>query len=311
MKTHIWDEFSKSLSEAVPRRESLKRFGLVVAGTLLGTFGTDGASAALIDPCKRFCTSGTKKQRNACLAACQACRRASGRVCGSNTSLICCPSGATCCGNYCADLANDFDNCGRCGRGCREPGVNEFGSCVNGRCTYSCAAGAVYCNGRCKFLDSDPDNCGKCGKTCGGTKPYCRNGACVSCPAGSTACAGNCVDTSTDPNNCGTCGYACPSSASYCYQGTCTNCAGGATDCNGVCTNLSSDPNNCGACGVVCPSSAPYCSQGACTTCAGTMCSGACVDLYWDSGNCGACGFVCPEQTACAWGVCEGICIGC
>jgi hypothetical protein len=40
-------------------------------------------------------------------------------------------------------------------------------------------------------------------------------------------------------------------------------------------------------------------------------CGGACIDVMWDSGNCGACGSVCPEQTACAWGVCEGICIGC
>jgi hypothetical protein len=253
--THRFDEFSKSLSEAVPRRESLKRFGLVVAGTLLGAFGTDGASAGLIDPCIRFCTRGTKKQRNACLAACRACRRASGRVCGSNANLICCPSGSTCCGNYCANLGSDFDNCGRCGRACREPGVNEVGSCVNGRCQYACVAGAVRCNGRCKFLDSDPNNCGTCGKTCGGTKPYCRDGACVSCPGGQTACGGNCVDTFTDPNNCGACGNVCPSSAPICIQGACGGggpCFGTQALCGGVCVEISADVSNCGACGVTC-----------------------------------------------------------
>jgi hypothetical protein len=39
------------------------------------------------------------------------------------------------------------------------------------------------------------------------------------------------------------------------------------------------------------------------------MCGGNCVDIWWDSGNCGACGVVCPEQSACAWGVCEGLTI--
>lgn len=267
--SHRFDEFSKALAEPVPRRESLRRFGLVLFGTILGPFGTDGASAAGIDPCKGVCTRGTKKQKDACLATCRACLQASGRACGSNTNLICCPSGANCCGTYCANLATDFDNCGRCGLACREPRENEVGACANGRCQFACVAGAVYCNGRCKFLGSDPNNCGTCGRTCGGTKPYCRNGACVSCPGGLAACGGNCVDLQSDRFNCGSCGNAC-----------------GGTD--PVCVN--------GVCGSADPCPAGFAS-----------CNGVCIDVYWDSQNCGACGVVCPEQTACAAGVCEGL----
>ena len=35
---HPFDEFSKSLSEPVPRRESLRRLGAVFAGALLSPF---------------------------------------------------------------------------------------------------------------------------------------------------------------------------------------------------------------------------------------------------------------------------------
>jgi hypothetical protein len=91
---------------------------------------------------------------------------------------------------------------------------------------------------------------------------------------------------------CGSCGtYAC--------------CASSAACCNGTCTSVNSDPHNCGACGNVCPASTPICNQGICGDCPqGT-------DFMWDSSNCGGCGIVCPPQSACSWGVCEGLCIGC
>jgi hypothetical protein len=106
------------------------------------------------------------------------------------------------------------------------------------------------------------------------------------CLAACRACSGN------TSRLCGSCGnYAC--------------CATGTVCCSGTCTYVNSDPHNCGACGNVCPASAPICNQGVCSDCPpGT-------DFYWDSGNCGGCGIVCPEQTACAWGVCEGICYDC
>lgn len=261
--SHSFDEFSKSLAESVPRRESLRRLGLVLFGTLLGPFGSDGASAARGDACSKLCIRGTKKQRNACLTACRSCLLSSGRVCGNAYGVICCPSGSTCCGSYCADLSKDFRNCGRCGTQCREAGADEVGICSGGRCQYACVNGAVRCDGKCKRLDSDPDNCGSCGRTCGGTKPYCRGGVCVECPVGSTACGGSCVDLQSNRLNCGACGNACSGTSPYCSAGTCVACPAGATMCNGVCTNVAFDTRNCGACGVVC---------GAGQTCSGGVC---------------------------------------
>jgi hypothetical protein len=106
------------------------------------------------------------------------------------------------------------------------------------------------------------------------------------CVAACRACNGN------TSRLCGSCGnYAC--------------CPTSAACCNGICTSLNSDPNNCGVCGYVCAAATPSCNQGTCYGCPPD------TDYFWDSRNCGGCGIVCPEQTACAWGVCEGLCIGC
>src|SRR6187401_2201484 len=148
----FYDEFSKSLAAAVPRRESLRRMAAVFAGAVLSQFGLGTAWAAGQNPCVAFCnrcSKGTK--RNQCLAACQACNGNTGRLGGSCGSYVCCQAatcsgvcsdlksdpncgacgnncganGLTCCGNHCADLANDFDNGGACGAGCAYPGQFE------------------------------------------------------------------------------------------------------------------------------------------------------------------------------------------
>ena len=213
------DEVSKLLAESVPRRESLRRIGAVLAGAVLSPLGAGTAWARGPDRCKSFCKCSNRAERNQCLAACRACNGNTSRLCGSCGAFACCSRSAACCDGYCADLDNDFDHCGGCGAWCDDPAPYEQGACVAGECVYGCAAGAL--------------------------------------------------------------------------------------DCNGTCTPVTSDPNNCGACGNVCPQSAPICNQGACYGCPpGT-------DFNWDSTNCGGCGIVCPEQTACAWGVCEGLCIGC
>src|SRR5262249_55856597 len=160
------------LAEPVPRRDSLRRLGVVLAGAFLGPLGTAsaasrGKSSRGRDSCQTFCRCLNKRQQNACLAACRACNGVTRRLCGS------------CGGYYCADLANDVSNCGACGHVCPWHGPNEYVACINGQCHYSCVDGAVDCNGTCTFLDSDPDNCGACGNVCGGATPYCTRGACT------------------------------------------------------------------------------------------------------------------------------------
>src|SRR3990172_8664043 len=132
---HPFDDFSKSLSEPVPRRESLRRLGAVFAGALLSplVLGLGGSEAAGgghpnrrrrslrraggTDPCKTFCKCRNKKQQDQCLAACRACNNDPRRLCGS-------------CGTYtCANLSSD-PNCGACGNNCGSRGQ----TCCGGRC---------------------------------------------------------------------------------------------------------------------------------------------------------------------------------
>ncbi len=266
---HHWDEFSKTLAEPLPRRESLRRLGIVLTGAVLGPLGLETVVAGGPDPCKAFCKCRNRNQQNACLAACRACDKDTRRLCGSCGSYLCCGSGRTCCGGYCTDLAADVLNCGGCGFVCDPPGPNEYGACIDGQCTYVCADGAADCDGTCTLLASDPDNCGACGFVCG--------------PPG-------------------------PNEYRACIDGRCAyGCIDGGVFCDGVCTYLRRDPNNCGACGNVCPGSAPYCNSGVCEVCyaGSTLCSGTCVYLPEDDFNCGACGNVCPAGTGCLGGFCQ------
>src|SRR5262249_54670441 len=209
--THHWDEFSKLLAEPVPRRESMRRIGLALAGVVLSPLGLSTAFAGG-DPCRTFCKCRRKADQNACLAACRACNGATQRLCGS-------------CGSYvCSDVASDFNNCGTCGHVCRQPGPDENAACVSGNCVYTCVYGAVRCNGVCAFLDFDPNNCGVCGSVCTAPTPYCAFGTCSECPAEWTMCNGTCQDLGNDPNNCGACGNVCPDTAPNCSKGVCFAC---------------------------------------------------------------------------------------
>jgi hypothetical protein len=224
--THHWDEFSKSLvEETVPRRESLRRLGIALAGAVLSPLGLGTALARGSDPCKSFCNQCPKSQRSRCLAACNACNKDPSRLCGTCGSYVCCGSGRTCCSGYCTDLADDVLNCGGCGFVCEPPGPYEFGACIDGRCEYVCGEGAIYCNGVCTFLGVDPFNCGGCGNVCGGSTPYCTDGVCtdgVDCASWETRCGSVCVNTYSDENNCGGCGIVCPSD-NVCLSGLCVN----------------------------------------------------------------------------------------
>ena len=213
--THHWDEFSKSLAEPLPRRESLRRLGLVVSGAVLSPLGLESAFAGKADPCKAFCKCRNKRQQDQCLRACKSCNKDTRRLCGDCGNYVCCASGRVCCnGYYCVDLANDVANCGACGNDCY-PGPWEYSACIDGRCEYVCAEGAVRCNGACTDLEGDSGNCGACGNDCPASAPACLNGVCSECPAGSTNCGGYCANLLWDTYNCG----ACPGTP--CVEGVC------------------------------------------------------------------------------------------
>src|SRR4051812_39813457 len=144
--THPWDEFSKSLAEEVPRRESLRRLGAVLAGAVLGPLAAGTARAGGKgkpggkggpDPCKAICQCSNKRQQDACLAACRSCTGPTRRLCGS-------------CGNgiYCTDLADDPNNCGACGNVWQQGPNDEVPRDFN-HCAHSLAEGATLCNRCC------------------------------------------------------------------------------------------------------------------------------------------------------------------
>ena len=220
---HLFDEFSKSLAESVPRRESLRRLGAVFAGAVLSPLGLQAAWAAGTDPCVTFCKCRNKTQQAQCLKVCRACNHDTSRTCGSCGNYVCCAAGQSCCSGHCANLNNDVQNCGGCGRQCAAPPPNEVVTCVAGLCQYDCAPGAVDCSGTCTFLKTDPANCGACGNVCPDSAPTCDQGTCsdVVCPGGGTLCFGVCTNISFDPSNCGGCGIVCSGATPACIGGIC------------------------------------------------------------------------------------------
>jgi hypothetical protein len=251
---HLFDEFSKSLAESVPRRESLRRLGAVFAGAILSPLGVGTVWAVGTDPCKAFCKCSNRAQQSQCHTACRACNGNTSRIGGSCGKYVCCsiascrgicsnlksdPNcgacghncgaiGETCCGDYCTDLATDVFNCGRCGTACSAPGANEYVACVSGQCVYDCVAGADDCgDGTCTDLSSNPDNCGACGNVCADPTPYCNEGICNDCGPGTALCGGQCIDVLWDGNNCGACGHQCQP-LEFCSwgncEGTCIGC---------------------------------------------------------------------------------------
>jgi hypothetical protein len=211
--THHWDEFSKSLAQPVPRRETLRRLGLVFAGTVLGPLGLPSAFGGPPDPCKAFCKCRKGKLQDQCLKACYACGSDPSRLGGSCGNYFCCGDGRVPCGSFCADLARDPDHCGACGYACTEAGPYEYGVCIDGNCEYECIDSAVRCNGACTDLFWDSNNCGACGNVCPAAAPYCTRGVCTT-----TYCDG--ASLLYDRFNCGACGRVCRENE-ICHFGDC------------------------------------------------------------------------------------------
>jgi hypothetical protein len=212
--THHWDEFSKSLAEeSLPRRESLRRIGTMLAGAVLAPLGLESAWAApkgpKADPCTAFCKSLSNDrawQQNYCLPVCNACHSDPGRLCRIGSALIC--------------TDNDVRHCGACGLDCRDGAGNyEDARCIDAECVYTCTRD--LCDGTCTDVSLDPDNCGACGNVCGEAMPYCNQGTCSECRAWEAICGGACMDILWDSNNCGGCGIVCPEDR-FCEWGGCT-----------------------------------------------------------------------------------------
>ena len=229
--THHWDEFSKSLAEeSLPRRESLRRLGFLFAGAVLSPLGVGTAWGRGSDPCTNFCKHCPSSQRSGCLAVCQACNSDTKRLAGSCGNYTCCGAGQTSCRRYCADLSNDWYNCGACGHGCYVANAYESSACIDGQCEYWCVEGAGRCDGICTGLEYDPNNCGACGVVCPSSAPYCNQGECSVCEPGLTFCTDQysgsvyCADLMWDSQNCGACGNVCNLSfGESCWEGLCTH----------------------------------------------------------------------------------------
>jgi hypothetical protein len=150
---------------------------------------------------------------------------------------------------YCADVVNDFANCGMCGLQCPGGWFCQNGNCVaqdggtapppdGGAQPVNCAAGYSPCYpaagpGYCTSF-SDPGNCGGCFRACPGGYS-CQAAICVpppdggaaldgggiSCDPPAVACDGKyCAYVMNDIGNCGACHIMC-SAAQQCLQGKC------------------------------------------------------------------------------------------
>ena len=206
-----------------------------------------------------------------------------------------CPGNQQLCEDACVNLAEDRDNCGRCGNVC-DPSLR----CVGGSC--ACPSGLQRCDGACVNTFEDPNNCGSCGIVCEAGQA-CVSGRC-DCPSNLTPCAGGCADLQRDPRNCNACGFRCPDGAD-CVNGACV-CTGNRTLCGDACVDLQTNTRNCGTCFVGC-GSAESCINGTCRCPDGQLnCGGVCVDIRNNNSHCGNCDRVCRGD--CVNGICQQGC---
>lgn len=233
--------------------------------------------APLID-CGTACVNITTDPRN-----CGAC----GAICDlAHTSASC--VGATCQVRRCEDGWIDCN--GRPSDGCEAQLSNDSQNC--GACGRVCPTGTMCCAAECVNTVVDPTNCGACMRSCTiarGTAG-CARGMCTvaACAIGFGNCDGEpsngCeIALNVSTSNCGACGHVCTVAhgTSTCISGACAvaACEMGFADCdriasNGCETNLLDDVRNCRACSAPC-AAGEYCSNGTCTrqrSCASGTC---------------------------------------
>ena len=191
-----------------------------------GTACVDPQSdAANCGGCGKACAAGMTCAMGACVASCQAgltlCKPTARAPVDAGSSDGSTPGPMV---PFCADLSEDEQNCGGCGKAC-----GAGGQCVLGACTAACPSGSSVCGAGgpsdaaapyCAVFATDKANCGSCGNACVAAGESCTAGACV-CPGKQVACGSACTTTATDNNNCGACGTVCGPFAS-CITGVCT-----------------------------------------------------------------------------------------
>lgn len=215
----------------------------------------------------------------ACSVSCPfATRLCASAPLGPAMCVSACPASTTLCELKCSALQSDPDNCGACGRACREN--NGGGICVAGECVLAgCFAGYADCSsaqGGCETYLSTFDDCARCGDDCSAAhaEGRCENSHCVrTCAAGFGDCDSASPDCETpleSARNCGACGSSCPSDRPVCgvvvgVRACVSSCAAPVADrCGTACVDLATDLSHCGACDAACETY-QTCEAGACT----------------------------------------------
>ena len=210
----------------------------------------------------------------------------------------------------CRNLANDYDNCGVCGKSCDSVDVSnaKTKTCNNKICIAKTCNDSSWLNGG-TCIESTETACGSATTNCKNipgwksgtcTKNTCvatscadgfilAGGSCQQCPAITpTTCNNRCVNTKTDINHCGGCNVP-----------PCDAPANGKAICDE------------GACGIVCDvgyhiaSDNKSCKEDS-TTCCGELCKTCLIPIYGKA-TCigGECGFVCNI----GYEKCSGTCV--
>jgi hypothetical protein len=166
-------------------------------------FGFDDCDGNPANGCETN-VSADVKNCGACGMVCPAVPHATVGCVNASCVLTMCTVGFADCDNNAKNgcettVANDKNNCGKCGNAC---GMGQI--CINGGCT-----------------------CANCNISNATTK--CVNNACVfdHCVQGFADCDNNLnngceVDTTSDVNNCGACGNVCPVNTPACVAGVCS-----------------------------------------------------------------------------------------
>ena len=225
-----------------------------------------------------------------------------GQVCENGICNFCPVNKPAQCDGKCINLQTDSQNCGSCGKTCKDDQL-----CVSGNCQCDTS---ISCSGACVLLESDPDHCGGCGNKCSDKqhciKGYCTDKKCSEAIPPLTDCDRACVDTKTSLKHCGSCSKTCRRDQ-VCNTGKCT-CAAEDKSCDGKCTDIKVDWEHCGGCGKKC-AKGQYCANGSCVAscpkATPQACFGGCFDIQSSLKHCGGCGKSCPYGWLCTKGKCH------